>query len=56
MLEKFMKDYIPWEGSHTGAEECKESFSWIEEVAETMCDELTAATFPHPPALLEGRR
>jgi len=47
-LEKFMEDCLPWEGPHTGAgAECEE-----EGVAETMCDELTTAPIPHPPAPL----
>jgi len=42
MLKKFVEDCLPWERPHIGAgEECQE-----EAVAETMCDELTAAPFP----------
>lgn len=50
MLEKFMEDYLLWEGLHAGAgEECEE-----EKGAETACDKLTTAPIPHPPALLRG--
>jgi len=44
----------PMEGTHAGAgAECEESST---EEEETMCDELTAAPIPCPPALLGGRR
>jgi len=52
MLEQSMEDCPPWEGPHAGAGEEREK----EEVAETTCDELTAASIPCPPAQLRGRR
>jgi len=52
MLEKFVKDFLPWVGPHTGAaKECEE-----EEAADTTCYELTVTPIPHPPVLFGGRR
>jgi len=44
VLEKFVEDFFPWVGPHTGAvKECEE-----EGMAETKCDELTQSPFPVP--------
>jgi len=54
ILEQFMENSscLPWGGPHTGAgEECEE-----EGAAKTMCDDLTTAPIPRPPAMLRGRR
>jgi len=52
MLEKFVKNCLPWDRPQAGAgEECEK-----EGAAETPCDELTTTPIPHPPAPLEGRR
>lgn len=49
MLKQFVKDCLPWVGTHArGGEEHEE-----EGAAEKMCDELTATPVPHASATME---
>lgn len=52
-LLKFMEDCPLWEGCHAGAGEGRdESFPKEEGAAESLCDELTTLSIPHPLMLL----
>lgn len=56
-LKDCVEDWLLLEGSHTGTgDECEESFSKREGVAETTCDEQSADNIPFFPVLLHGRR
>jgi len=50
-LEQFMEDCLLWEGPHAG----EGAESEEEGGEEPMCDKLTTAPIPCPPALLGGR-